>query len=96
MKRTLWVSMIIFTALTILFITGTQLMSTGIEQSSIEHIKALRYHVQFKYVHYAWGTCDILADLWICVLPLAGLKVLKIGFKRRLELTLKFAVPAVS
>lgn len=95
MKRTLWTSMVVFTAFTILFITGTQLMSEGIAESRMEMIKALRYHVQFKYLHYAWGTCDILADMWICILPLAGLKVLRVSLKKRLQLTLKFAVPAV-
>lgn len=96
MKGMLIASMLVFVALTILFITGTLLMSEGIAQSPIVAIKALRYHVQFRYLHYAWGVCDIAADLWICALPLLGLKVLKISCKRKMELCLKFCVPAVS
>lgn len=96
LRWTLYVSMFLFAGTTILFMTGSMLMNDGIKQSRFEAIKALRYHVQFKYLHYAWGTCDILADLWICLLPLFGLRVLNIGIRRRLWLTLKFAVPAVS
>lgn len=88
--------MIIFVGVTILFITGTQLLSAGIEQSRFKMVNALRYHVEFRYLHYAWGLCDILADLEVCFLPFIGMRVLKISATRRLVLSLRFCVPGVS